>query len=139
MAGAWAGLGFGGHIGKQWGLINSSPVWVAWGRFQCVWSRAARPSPPAAGAPHEHGRGGLSRPIDEVATVLFFAAAPYQALLDRLSDPPAPPSLQQVLPMNTGVEGGETACKLARRWGYDVKGVPKDKAKILFGARGGAG
>jgi ornithine--oxo-acid transaminase len=27
----------------------------------------------------------------------------------------------KVLPMNTGVEGGETAIKLARRWGYDVK------------------
>ncbi|KIY94456.1 ornithine--oxo-acid transaminase [Monoraphidium neglectum] len=27
----------------------------------------------------------------------------------------------KVLPMNTGVEGGETACKLARKWGYDVK------------------
>lgn len=38
----------------------------------------------------------------------------------------------QVLPMNTGVEGGETAIKLARRWGYDVKGVPKNQAKILF-------
>ena len=38
----------------------------------------------------------------------------------------------QVLPMNTGVEGGETAVKLARRWGYDVKGVPKNQAKILF-------
>ncbi|KAL3151801.1 hypothetical protein ABBQ38_012770 [Trebouxia sp. C0009 RCD-2024] len=34
--------------------------------------------------------------------------------------------------MNTGVEGGETACKLARRWGYDVKGVPKNQAVILF-------
>jgi hypothetical protein len=51
----------------------------------------------------------------------------------------APRARPQVLPMNTGVEGGETACKLARRWGYDVKGVPKDKAKILFGARGRAG
>lgn len=38
----------------------------------------------------------------------------------------------KVLPMNTGVEGGETAIKLARRWGYDVKGVPKNQAKILF-------
>ncbi|KAI9003525.1 mitochondrial ornithine aminotransferase [Hyaloraphidium curvatum] len=38
----------------------------------------------------------------------------------------------RVLPMNTGVEGGETAVKLARRWGYDVKGVPKDKAVVLF-------
>lgn len=32
----------------------------------------------------------------------------------------------------SGVEGGETACKLARKWGYKVKGVPKDKAKIIF-------
>ncbi|XP_060068490.1 ornithine aminotransferase, mitochondrial-like [Ylistrum balloti] len=38
----------------------------------------------------------------------------------------------KVLPMNTGVEGGETACKLARRWGYDVKKVPKDQARIIF-------
>ena len=38
----------------------------------------------------------------------------------------------KLLPMNTGVEGGETALKLARRWGYDVKGVEKNKAKIIF-------
>jgi ornithine--oxo-acid transaminase len=38
----------------------------------------------------------------------------------------------KVLPMNTGVEGGETALKLARRWAYDVKGVPENKAKIVF-------
>lgn len=34
--------------------------------------------------------------------------------------------------MNTGVEGGETACKLARRWGYDVKKIPENQAKIIF-------
>lgn len=38
----------------------------------------------------------------------------------------------KVLPMNTGVEGGETAIKLARRWGYVNKGVPDNKAKIIF-------
>ena len=38
----------------------------------------------------------------------------------------------KVLPMNTGVEGGETAIKLARRWGYVVKGIPENQAKILF-------
>lgn len=38
----------------------------------------------------------------------------------------------KVLPMNTGVEGGETACKLARRWGYEVKGIPENGAKIVF-------
>jgi len=38
----------------------------------------------------------------------------------------------RVLPMNTGVEGGETAVKLCRRWGYDVKGIPTNQAKIIF-------
>ena len=34
--------------------------------------------------------------------------------------------------MNTGVEGGETAIKLARKWGYDVKGVKDNKARVIF-------
>lgn len=38
----------------------------------------------------------------------------------------------RVLPMNTGVEGGETAVKLCRKWAYEVKGVPKYEAKIVF-------
>lgn len=38
----------------------------------------------------------------------------------------------KVLPMNTGVEGGETAIKLARRWGYAKKGIPENEAKIIF-------
>jgi ornithine--oxo-acid transaminase len=38
----------------------------------------------------------------------------------------------RVLPMNTGVEGGETAVKLARKWGYTIKGIPSNKAKIIF-------
>ncbi len=38
----------------------------------------------------------------------------------------------KLLPMNTGVEGGETAIKLARRWGYEVKGIEKNKAKVIF-------
>jgi ornithine--oxo-acid transaminase len=38
----------------------------------------------------------------------------------------------KVLPMNTGVEGGETANKLARKWGYLKKGIEEDKARIIF-------
>lgn len=38
----------------------------------------------------------------------------------------------KVLPMNTGVEGGETAIKLARRWAYTKKGVAENQAKIVF-------
>ncbi|KAL5110599.1 Ornithine aminotransferase mitochondrial [Taenia crassiceps] len=38
----------------------------------------------------------------------------------------------KVLPMNTGVEGGETALKLARKWGYKVKKIPQNEAIIVF-------
>ncbi|MBC7922543.1 MAG: ornithine--oxo-acid transaminase [Ferruginibacter sp.] len=41
----------------------------------------------------------------------------------------------KVLTMNTGVEGGETAVKLCRKWAYTVKGVPANQARIVF-ARG---
>lgn len=37
----------------------------------------------------------------------------------------------KVLPMNTGAEAVETAIKLARKWGYDVKGIPANEAKIV--------
>lgn len=38
----------------------------------------------------------------------------------------------KVLPMNTGVEGGETAIKLAKKWGYEKKGIPENQAVIVF-------
>jgi ornithine--oxo-acid transaminase len=38
----------------------------------------------------------------------------------------------KVLPMNTGVEGGETAIKLCRKWAYEVKGIQSNQAKIIF-------
>ncbi|MGA9237606.1 ornithine--oxo-acid transaminase [Robiginitalea sp.] len=37
----------------------------------------------------------------------------------------------KVLPMNTGAEAVETAMKLARKWGYEKKGIPSNKAKII--------
>ena len=36
-----------------------------------------------------------------------------------------------VLPMNTGAEAVETGLKLARKWGYKVKGIPQNEAIIL--------
>jgi len=38
----------------------------------------------------------------------------------------------RLLAMNTGVEGGETAIKLARKWGYKVKGIQQNQAKVVF-------
>ena len=39
--------------------------------------------------------------------------------------------LDAALPMNTGAEAVETAIKAARRWGYRVKGIPRDRAEII--------
>jgi ornithine--oxo-acid transaminase len=39
--------------------------------------------------------------------------------------------MDKALPMNTGAEAVETALKLARKWGYRVKGVPRDRARIV--------
>lgn len=49
----------------------------------------------------------------------------YEAYMCRLF------GFDRLLPMNTGVEAVETALKLARRWGYEKKGIPQDEAKIL--------
>ena len=42
-------------------------------------------------------------------------------------------SYQMSLPMNSGAEAVETAVKLARKWAYEVKGVPRYKAEIIVG------
>src|SRR5882757_8021964 len=42
--------------------------------------------------------------------------------------------MEMVLPMNTGAEAVETAIKTARKWGYQVKGVPDGKADIVVAA-----
>jgi hypothetical protein len=44
----------------------------------------------------------------------------------------------QVLPMNSGVEGRETAIKLARRWGYDVKGIALLYSSLVWTRAGAA-
>jgi ornithine--oxo-acid transaminase len=50
---------------------------------------------------------------------------PFLAEVTRLT------GLDAALPMNTGAEAVETAIKAARRWGYRVKGIPRDRAEII--------
>src|SRR5215813_6631647 len=50
---------------------------------------------------------------------------PFCAELAELAD------MDMVLPMNTGAEAVETAIKVARKWGYEVRGVPADQAMIV--------
>lgn len=81
---------------------------------------------------HNHPRI-VEAMVDQVQTLALTSRAfyndvlgQYEEFITRLF------GYDKVLPMNTGVEGGETAVKLARRWGYDVKGVPANQAVVLF-------
>ncbi len=61
--------------------------------------------------------------LEPFATALAALAAPALAAPDPL-----------VLPMNTGAEAVETAVKAARKWGYEIKGVPHERATIVVAA-----
>lgn len=50
---------------------------------------------------------------------------PYEKFVTEFFD------YDKVLPMNTGAEAVETALKLARKWGYEKKGIPSNQAKII--------
>src|SRR5690606_15899418 len=56
---------------------------------------------------------------------------PFAAALVGLVGPLLAGSSHLVLPMNTGAEAVETAVKAARKWGYEVRGVPADRATIV--------
>jgi ornithine--oxo-acid transaminase len=70
--------------------------------------------------------------IDQARTLTLTSRAFYN---DRLGEfekmITAMFGFNKVLPMNTGVEAVETAIKLSRKWAYEVKGVPANKAKII--------
>lgn len=84
---------------------------------------------------HCHPR--IIKALKEQADILTLTArafhndqfAPYAEYITKLF------KYDKVLPMNTGAESGETAVKLARKWAYKVKGVPENKAKVVFAER----
>ena len=80
---------------------------------------------------HRHPRlvGAAHRQLDRVTLVSRAFEhehfGPFCAELAELA------GMEMVLPMNTGAEAVETAIKVARKWGYEVKGVPADQAVII--------
>jgi ornithine--oxo-acid transaminase len=81
-----------------------------------------------------HCHPAILKALNEQATTLTLTSrafyndvlGPYEKYITELL------GYDKVLPMNTGVEGGETAIKLTRKWAYTVKGVPENQAKIIF-------
>ncbi len=85
---------------------------------------------------HGHSHPRLVKALTEQAAKLAVTSRAYHT--DRLG-----PFLEKLctvsgmdvaLPMNTGAEAVETAIKAARRWGYHIKGIEKDRAEIIVAA-----
>ena len=71
--------------------------------------------------------------IDQASTLTLTSRAFKSNLLPQFSDMITKLlGYERVLPMNTGVEAGEVAVKLARKWAYQVKKVPKNQAKTQW-------
>lgn len=71
--------------------------------------------------------------IHQAKTLTLTSRAFYNNLLGKAEEYMAKLfGYDKVLMMNTGVEAVESALKLTRKWAYKVKGVPQNKAKILF-------
>lgn len=72
---------------------------------------------------------------DQLARVTLTSRAFYNDQLGPFArDLAALAGMDLVLPMNTGSEAVETAIKVARKWGYEVKGIPADQANIVVAA-----
>ncbi len=84
-------------------------------------------------ASHGHGHPRILAALTEQAKRLAVPSRAYYN--DRLGlflrEVCSVSGLDAALPMNTGAEAVETAIKAARRWGYRVKGIPKDRAEII--------
>ena len=83
-----------------------------------------------------HGHPVLLRAArEQLARVTLTSRAFYNDRLGPFArDLAALAGMELVLPMNTGAEAVETGIKVARRWGYRVKGVPADRARIVVAA-----
>jgi len=79
---------------------------------------------------HPHIVGALQRQSERLTLTsrAFYNSnlGPFEKFMTELF------GYDKVLPMNSGVEGGETSNKLARKWGYQKKGIPENQARILF-------
>lgn len=127
---------------RRFGARNYAPLDVVLSRGAGVWlwDREGRRymdfmsaySAVSLGHGHPRIRQALTEQASRLAVVSrAFHSDNLGAFLESLC---AVTGFDAALPMNTGAEAVETAIKAARRWGYDRKGIPADKAEIIVAA-----
>ncbi len=113
------------------------PVVLSRGQGAHLWDTAGRRyidmMSAYSAASHGHAHPRILAALEEQARQLAVPSRAYYS--DRLgpflAEVTRVTGLDAALPMNTGAEAVETAIKAARRWGYRVKGIPRDRAEII--------
>jgi len=113
------------------------PVVLSRGQGAHLWDTAGRRyidmMSAYSAASHGHAHPRILAALEEQAHRLAVPSRAYYS--DRLgpflAEVTRVTGLDVALPMNTGAEAVETAIKAARRWGYRVKGIPRDRAEII--------
>jgi len=127
------------YLEKEHGARNYTPLDVVLARGEGIWvydvdGRKYLDSLSSYSAlNHGHCHPRLVNAMTEqcrklTLTSRAFHNDQYPLLLHRLAQLTG---YQAALPMNSGVEAVETAIKLARKWAYTVKGVPRNQAEII--------
>ena len=126
-------------LDRRYGAHNYDPIPVvlARGEGSYLWDvdgrRYVDMMSAYSAASHGHGHPRILAALNAQAKRLAMPSRAYHndrmgPFLKALCDLTG---LDAALPMNTGAEAVETAIKAARRWGYRVKGVPRDRAEII--------
>lgn len=126
-------------LSQAYGTLNYKPlpVNIIRGQNARVWDQAGKEYIDCIGSYSATAHGhlnpaivnALKEQLDNVAVVSrAFNNAEVGLFLHGLAEFCG---LDRVCPMNTGAEAVETCIKLARKWGYTVKGVPADQAEII--------
>ncbi len=116
---------------------NPLPVVLVKGEGARVWDEAGREYIDMMSAysavSHGHLHPKIVKALETQLSRLAMVSRSYytDVLGDFLSYACQLFSYDRALPMNTGAEGVETALKIARKWGYQVKKVPQNKAEII--------
>ena len=124
---------------KEHGAHNYHPIPVVISRAKGVWVRDPEgkryldclSSYSAVNQGHRHPR--IIKALREQANRVTLTSRAFHndvlgPFLKKLTDVTG---MGMALPMNTGAEAVETSIKIARKWGYEKKGVPKNKAQII--------
>jgi len=127
------------HLDEEYGAHNYHPIPVVISRAEGVWVwdpedrkyMDCLSSYSAVNQGHRHPRviAALNEQAERVTlTSRAFHNDRLGPFLKKLTEVTR---MEMALPMNTGAEAVETAIKIARKWGYQKKGVPDGKAEII--------